>query len=431
MKNQDELIQPSRKGFVSNYPHFRYWKKPAVEEMLGRDPVNIYIHVPFCAQKCAYCYYKTEQYRDPAQLEEFVHALCHEIRLANERFHFQARPVNSIYIGGGTPSLLKENLLREIIDCLQENFTIDGPEFSIEAEPRTITAQKIKAYKSIGVTRLSLGVQSFDNDIIGMSGRKHSAEKALLAIEMIKNASDDLVINIDLLSGLAGETDETWLKTIDTAIKTNVHNITVYRMEAYLNTEFFNRGVRKKQIELPSEEQELHLMELALKKLADSPYKPWSFFTFTRDGEFQHHYAGNLWKGEDCCAFGPSAFGLLGPYNYQNTLNLDTYLASLKEDKLPIARGYKLSSKDIMIKDLLLGMKVHKLDRSYFREKHGIDFCRVIPDTVAELITDGYIEVDENSVTLAEKGILYGDYAGKRLAAALKQYLGSDRLNLY
>ena len=75
MKNQDELIQPSRKGFVSNYPHFRYWKKPVVEEMLTRDPINIYIHVPFCAQKCAYCYYKTEKYRDPAQLEEFVQAL--------------------------------------------------------------------------------------------------------------------------------------------------------------------------------------------------------------------------------------------------------------------------------------------------------------------------------------------------------------------
>ncbi|MCU0287094.1 MAG: coproporphyrinogen III oxidase family protein, partial [Acidobacteria bacterium] len=404
MKNQDELMKPSRKGFISNYPHFRYWKKPPVEELLEYEPVNIYIHVPFCAQKCAYCYYKTEQYRDPRQLEEFVRALCHEIRLAAQRFHFKERPVHAIYIGGGTPSLLKEKLLQEIVDCLRENFTIEGPEFSIEAEPRTITESKLKAYQDLGITRISLGIQSFDDEIIGMSGRKHSAEKALQAIQMIKNTSEDLVINIDLLSGLAGETDDTWLKTIDTAIKTGVHNITIYRMEAYLNTEFFNRGVRKKQIELPTEEQELHLMELALEKLAASPYKPWSFFTFTLNGEFKHHYAGNLWKGEDCCAFGPSAFGLLGPYNYQNTLNLDTYLESLKEDKLPIARGYKLTAKDTMIKDLLLGMKLYKLDRNYFKEKHGIDFCRVIPDTVAELSAGGYIEVDDHVVTLAAKG---------------------------
>ncbi len=430
MKNQDELMQPSRKGFISNYPHFRYWKKPVVEEMLARDPVNIYIHVPFCAQKCAYCYYKTEKYRDQAQLEEFVHALCREIQLANERFHFKDRPVNSIYIGGGTPSLLKETLLREIIACLRENFVIDRPEFTIEAEPRTITEQKIKAYKDAGVNRFSLGVQSFDDEIISMSGRKHSAEKALKAIEMIKNTGD-LVINIDLLSGLAGEIDETWLKTMDTAIKTEVHNITVYRMEAYHNTEFFNRGVRKKQIELPSEEQELHFMELALEKLTASPYKPWSFFTFTWNGEFQHHYAGNLWRGEDCCAFGPSAFGMLGHYNYQDTLNLDTYLASLKEDKLPIARGYKLTAKDVMIKDLLLGMKLHTMSRKTFQEKHGIDFCRIIQGTVDELSDGNYIRVDDEFVTLATKGILYGDYVGKRLAAALKKYLGPDELNLY
>lgn len=430
MKNQDELMQPSRKGFISNYPHFRYWKKPAVEEMLAEDPINIYIHVPFCAQKCAYCYYKTEQYRDPAQLEEFVHALCHEIRLSNERFHFGKRPVNSIYIGGGTPSLLKENLLREIIACLRENFVIAGPEFTIEAEPRTIIGQKIKAYKDLGVTRLSLGVQSFDDEIISLSGRKHSAKKALEVIDMIKNAGD-LAVNIDLLSGLAGETDETWMKTIDTAIKTEVHNITVYRMEAYHNTEFFNRGVRKHQIELPSEEQELHFMELALEKFAASPYKPWSFFTFSWNGEFLHRYIINLWKGEDCCAFGPSAFGMLGAYNYQDTLNLDTYLASLKEDKLPIARGYKLTTKDIMIKDLLLGMKLRSMSRIVFQEKHGYDFCRAIRGTVDELSDGNYIRVEDESVTLENKGILYGDYVGKRLAAALKQYLGPDELNLY
>jgi oxygen-independent coproporphyrinogen III oxidase len=430
MTNYDELMQPSRKGFISNYPHFRYWKKPVVEEMLAEDPINIYIHVPFCAQKCAYCYYKTEQYRDPAQLEEFVQALCHEIRLANERFNLGQRPVNSIYIGGGTPSLLKENLLREIVACLREHFTVDRPEFTIEAEPRTITGQKIKAYKDLGVTRLSLGVQSFDDEIISLSGRKHSAKKALEVIDMIKNAGD-LAVNIDLLSGLAGETDETWMKTMDTAIQTKVHNITVYRMEAYHNTEFFNRGVRKKQIELPSEEQELHFMELALEKLTASPYKPWSFFTFTWNGQFQHHYAGNLWRGEDCCAFGPSAFGMLGHYNYQDTLNLDTYLASLKEDKLPIARGYRLTAKDGMIKDILMGMKLHSMSRKAFQEKHGLDFCRVIRGTVDELSDGGYIRVEDESVTLENKGILYGDYVGKRLAAALKEYLGPDELNLY
>jgi oxygen-independent coproporphyrinogen-3 oxidase len=430
MREKSGGVELSRKGFVSNYPHFRYWKKPAVEEMLMEGPINIYVHVPFCAQKCAYCYYKTEKYKSPEQLKEFVDALCREIPMANEQFHLSKRPVHSIYIGGGTPSLLKEEMLQQLVESLKENFNIKEPEFTIEAEPRTITEKKIRAYKDMGITRVSIGVQSFCDEIIKLSGRLHSGEKALKAIDIVKKAGDQ-VINIDLLSGLAGETDETWLKSIDTAINTGVHNITVYRMEVYLNTEFFSKSVRKKLIELPSEEKELHFMELALERFNASDYKPWSFFTFTRGGEFHHHYAEQLWKGEDCCAFGPSAFGMLGRFHYQNTLFPDKYLSSLEQGQLPMVRGHKLTGKDMMIKDILMGMKLARFNRSDFRETHGFDLCSVIPDTVEQLKADGFIQLDEHAVTLAPRGILYGDYAGKRLAHALKQYLGLDELSLY
>jgi len=429
MNKKDVEIKPSRKGFVTNYPHFRYWKKPAIDDLLSIPPLNIYLHVPFCLRKCAYCYYKTEDYKNSAQLEEFVDALCREIRSANRQFDCRQRPVKTIYIGGGTPTLLKIEQLKRLIDCIRENFNIETPEFTIEAEPRTVTPKKAAAYKELGINRISIGIQSFNDEIIKLSGREHTAEKALKAIEIVKDAGD-IVINIDLLSGLAGETEKTWNETIETAIDTNVHNITIYRMEVYLNTEFFQKSVRKKVLELPTEAQELELMKIAVEKLITSNYKPWCFFTFSRNGEYRHQYATNLWKGQDCLALGPSGFGMIAPYNYQNSNELASYLEYIKKDRLPIIRAHRLTSKDMMVKDLLLGMKLTRFSRQDFVDRHGFDLCDAFPEAITELRTQNYIFLEENDITLTPKGILYGDYVGKRLALALKQYLGMDNFSL-
>ncbi len=430
MKEQNDYAKPSRTGFVANYPHFRYWKKSATDDMLMYQPINIYIHVPFCMQKCAYCFYKTNILKKGNELEEYTEVVCREIKLAQERFHFKQRPLNSVYIGGGTPSLLTEPLIRKIVDVLQRTFKFEGPEFTIEVEPRTVTKKKLTLYKELGTTRISMGVQSFCDEIIKMSERKHTAEKALEAIDHILDMGD-VVLNIDLLSGLAGETDKTFEKSVDTAVSTNVHSITIYKMETYQNTKFFNRSIRKQTLHLPSEEEELLFMQIAIDKLLAANYKPWSFFTYTRGGNFPLHYAINTWKGQDCCAFGSSAFGKLGNYNYQNASDVKSYILMVNEGKLPIIRAFKLTGKDLMIKDLLLGLKFPQLDRKEYVAKHGVDFCQVIPDTVKDLCSHRYIEVTDDTVILTPKGLLYGDWVGKRLAGAFRNYLGGDKLSLY
>jgi len=430
MNQRNKEIKLSRKDFIANYPPFRYWKSQAVEELFSPAPLNIYVHIPFCAQKCAYCYYHTERYKNPAQVDDFVTALCREIALGSERFRLAGRPVRAIYIGGGTPTLLREKQLETIVSTLRRHFAIDQPEFSLEAEPRTIQADRVKAYKELGVTRISIGVQSFDDEIIKLSGRNHTGKKALEAIDIIRE-NGGMVVNIDLLSGLAGETDETFGRSVDQAIASGVHNITVYRMEAYLNTEFFSQSVRKKLIELPDEAQELGFMRVALDKFAAADYRPWSFFTFTRRGDFQHQYATNLWRGQDCCVFGPSGFGLLNAYNYQNASIFDSYMALVNEEKLPVIRAFRLSSKDTVLRDILLGFKLYRFDRHHFASRHGFDFCHLIPGTIEELEGQDFIRLEPGSITLGDRGLLYGDYVGKRLAAAVKERLGDDGLGLF
>ncbi|MCP4155878.1 MAG: radical SAM family heme chaperone HemW [bacterium] len=432
MKDHTKDLQtPSRKEFVANYPHFRYWKTNAVEGLLAAPPLNIYVHIPFCMQKCSYCYYKTEELKKKEQLVEYTEALCREIALVGQGFQMKKRPVHSVYIGGGTPSLLSDDMLKRVVAALGEQFTLEGAEMCIEAEPRTVTAKRVKLYQQLGIDRVSIGVQSFNDDVIKQSGRNHSGEKAIKAIETIRDVDENIVVNIDLISGLAGETMETWKKTIDTAITTNVHSITVYKLEVYLNTEFFNKSVRKQLLELPSEKQELEFMRQAIQKFSAQSYDPWCFFTYTRNGKYQHQYASNLWKGEDCCALGSSAFGTLNRYNYQNASELDNYLAMVKDNKIPIIRAYELTGKDLMIRDLLMGMKLCRLDRKAYQQKHGIDICELLKETVTELEAGDYIRVDENHISLATNGILYGDYTAKRLAFALKKYLGLDALSLY
>jgi len=426
MTQGSDQVKLSRVGFVSNYPHFRYWKKSGVPAILSAPPLNVYVHVPFCIQKCAYCYYKTEQYKNPAQLNAYLDALEREIELACGTLHLEGRVLQAVYIGGGTPSLMKDRMFSRVVEVLRRHFAWSDTEFTVEAEPRTITRKKIDFLKEIGVNRVSIGVQSFDDQVIALSGRHHSGGKALEAIDIVQRAGD-VVINIDLLSGLAGETGETWKRTVDTAIGSGVHNITVYKMETYLNTEFFNEGVRKNNIQLPDEETELGFMQTAIDRFAASGYQPWSFFTFTRGGGFHHRYAANLWHGQDCSAFGPSAFGMIGNVNYQNVNDLAMYTESVERGELPVIRAHALTAKDRMLRDILLGLKLARFDAADFKERHGFDFRRLIPQVLEELQENGFLLVDGDFLELGPKGILFGDYVAKRLDFALKETLGQDR----
>lgn len=421
------LNKPSRSGFITNYPDFRYWKSRGAD--LRNQSLNIYVHIPFCIQKCAYCYYFTLKYKGQDQVEDYVSSLCQEISIKSRIFQLNRRKINSIYLGGGTPSILKKEQLLKIKECIESNFELNGYEFTIEAEPHTINKNKIAEFKDAGITRISLGVQSFCDDVIKLSERKHSKQKALDTINLILDKGHH-ILNIDLLSGLAGDTLTTWEDTVDTALASGVHNITIYKMEAYSNTLFFNSGIRKNQIELPSEKLELEFMKLAIDKIGKSIYKPWSTFTFIKDDKYAHEYIHNIWHGADLCSFGPSAYSKIGSFCHQNTNSYKNYFSKIEEDELPINRGYTLNSKDEQVQDILLGFKFCQFDRISFYNKHGFDIYGLLKEDVERLIQNGFVLVDETSVILTSKGLLYGDFVGKYIAGAFKKLFGKDEFSL-
>ena len=413
-------LEPKRIPLIPNYPPFRHWKKAAVEEMLGEKPINIYLHIPFCTQRCAFCYYKTVDLKERPEVERYVAALCKEIKIATRRFHLGQRSVASIYFGGGTPTLLREEHLQQLVECLHAHFKIDEPEFTVEAEPLTVSEKKMEVLRKLGVNRLSIGVQSFCDEIIKLSGRGHDEKQAFRAIDIARQAGD-WQVNIDLLSGLAGETDKTWARTVECALTTEVESITVYKMEAYSNTHFYQLGVREKALELPSDEQESEFMQYALERFEQAQYLPWSFFTFTKRGRYKHQYIPNVWRGNELYGFGASAFGYLGDSLLQNTSDLEKYAATVETGELPLARGYHLTSLDRMLREVLLGMKLLRLDLKEFQKRHGFKLELLCASTIKQLELDNFISWSENEIELTAKGIMYGDYVGQSLTECLRQ----------
>lgn len=410
-------LTPARRGFITNYPNFQHWKKTSEAEVLGYPPLNIYVHIPFCAQQCSYCYYRTIQNSRKAEVDQYVETLCQEIKLATRKFHLNERVVKSVYFGGGTPTLLSGANLTQITDCLREHLTIpDSAEFTVEAEPVTLTGKTAATLTQLGVNRISLGVQSLCDDIIKLSNRKDTEARVLKAIEIAQNTKAS--VNIDLMSGLAGETLTTWEYSVRKALESGVESITVYKTELYANTEYF-KEIRKDNLVLPSDEQELEFMQYALDEFAKANYLPWSFFTFTRNGEYPHVHAPSIWRGDDYYPFGTSAFGRIGDWLFQNTNDVPKYREQIAAGELAVNRGHYLTAHDLMVRELVLGMKLMRYDLALFEEKFGFEAEKLCAAALDELLKEGFIRIENRIISLTGKGMLHGDYAGKRLGQDL------------
>ncbi|MBV8202474.1 MAG: radical SAM protein, partial [Acidobacteria bacterium] len=198
----------SRQGVILTYPMFRYWHKAALEEGQKLQPLNVYVHMPYCIQRCAYCYFKTTTLKENrlAEIDRYVQAVCRELALLSRHFGLAHRPVETVYFGGGTPTLMTEDNIDRLFAVLHENFNLVAPQITFEGEPVTLTKRKAAALQRNGVNRISLGIQSFKEEIVFQTGRRDTEEQAFAAIELAKSTGAD--VNIDLISGLAGETPE-------------------------------------------------------------------------------------------------------------------------------------------------------------------------------------------------------------------------------
>jgi oxygen-independent coproporphyrinogen III oxidase len=404
--------------FIANYPPFSQWSAeelPAVEAALAappRDvPLGLYLHIPFCRKRCKFCYFRVYTDKNSHDVERYVAGLSREIELVSRLPVLGGRPFRFVYFGGGTPSFLSGKQLTSLVDRLRANISWDqAEEVTFECEPGTLSEPKVHTLRELGVTRLSLGVENFSDAVLEENGRAHLSAEVYRSWEWIRKAGFPSV-NIDLISGMVGETDENWRDSIRRTIELEPDSVTIYQMELPFNT-VYSQDVLGQQIETPVADwpTKRAWLDYAYDELQAAGYSISSAYTLVRDkSRVNFSYRDQLWRGSDLLATGVASFGHVSGVHYQNLAEWGEYLGALEAGRLPLARGLRVTPHQLLVRELILQLKTGRLDAGYFRRKFGVEILDEWRDVWREYVDLGWLSVAGDAIELTRAGLLRVD----------------------
>jgi oxygen-independent coproporphyrinogen-3 oxidase len=347
-----------------------------------------------------------------ADVRAYVSALQQEAALYADRAFLGGRVPSFVYFGGGTPSYLSGSQLRELFGAIRSVHPwADDAEVTFECEPGTLREPKVQALRELGVTRLSLGVENFDNDLLELNGRAHGARHIQPAFEMCRRAGFEQ-INIDLIAGMLGESDDNWRHNIESTIALAPDSVTIYQMEVPFNTRI-HRAIRAGEDlggDLASFVTRRRWTAEAFEMLESAGYELSSGYTAVRKGSGQRFvYRDSLWHGADLLGLGVSAFGHIGGAHFQNDKHMPHYVERVSRGELPLQRGMSLSSEHRLIRELVLQLKLGRVEVSYFREKFGTDVIERFRHVLEAHHAAGWSDFDEESIHLSRHGLMRVD----------------------
>ena len=406
--------------FISNYPPFSQWKKEYVADAFSafgkpprpNIPLGLYLHIPFCRKRCKFCYFKVFTDKNAAEIETYVSALCREIELVSRLPVMGGRPFRFVYFGGGTPSFLSSKQLRSLVDRLRANINWDqAEEVTFECEPGTLQENKLETLKELGVTRLSLGVESFTDRILEENGRAHLSKEIYRAWDWIQKIGFPNV-NIDLIAGMVGEDWDNWKFNIEETIRLSPDSVTIYQMELPFNT-VFSQDILGNKIETPVADWPLkrEWVSYAFDRFLEAGYTISSGYTvFKNPDKVNFSYRDNLFQGSDLIATGIASFGHLSGVHYQNKPEMAQYLGDLLEKgELPVGRALRVTPEQLLIRETVLCLKRGYLEADYFRKKFGVDIIEHWRSVWEEDRKQGLLQFDNDRVELTRKGLLQVD----------------------
>jgi oxygen-independent coproporphyrinogen-3 oxidase len=402
--------------FVSNYPPFSQWNSESVGEALAalnepprvNDPLGLYIHIPFCRKRCKFCYFKVYTDKNASEIEVYLDALIKENEIYSRSPAFQGRQLRFAYFGGGTPSYVSEKQLHYLVDGLNAHVSwANAEEVTFECGPGTLQKSKLEALKEIGVTRLSLGIEHFDDEILEANGRAHLSPEIYRAYEWAREV-DFPQINIDLISGMMGETEEKWRETVRRAIELQPDSVTIYQMELPYNT-VISQDILKQGVASPIAgwDTKRHWLNYAFDQFQEHGYEIASATTLaTTKKPCRFIYTDALWRGGDMIGLGVSSFSHFAGVNFQNAHNFEEYVRILKSDQLPLLRAVSLTPQQQLIREMILQLKTGVLDTTYFRDKFGVDVWQEFRPVYERLSADKLLVHENERITLTRRGLL-------------------------
>ncbi|HEY3041097.1 MAG TPA: coproporphyrinogen-III oxidase family protein [Pyrinomonadaceae bacterium] len=405
--------------FVSNYPPFSQWKPEYIADALKaleqsprtEDPFGLYLHIPFCRKRCKFCYFKVYTDKNAAEIELYLNALIKEAECYSRMRALQGRKLRFVYFGGGTPSYISEKQLHYLVDGLNRHVSwSNAEEVTFECEPGTLGKSKLQTLKDIGVTRLSLGVEHFDDEILAANGRAHLSAEIYEVYDLARKV-DFPQINIDLIAGMAGETEAKWREVIRHAVELQPDSVTIYQMELPYNTvisqEILKQGAaspiadwdtKRRWLDFAFNEFQAHGYRIASAYTVATIAKPCRFI-----------YTDALWHGGDMIGLGVSSFSHFGGVHFQNAHSFEEYLDLLAKNQLPLLRALTLTPKQKLIREMILQLKTGAIDREYFRGKFGVDVWEEFKPAYERLDNDKLLERQNGTIRLTRSGLLQVD----------------------
>jgi oxygen-independent coproporphyrinogen-3 oxidase len=406
--------------FISNYPPFSFWSEDQaveVEIALNSEPdpdakLGLYHHIPFCRKRCHFCYFRVYTDKNAKQIAEYLDGTIAELKAMAERPLIHGRKPHFVYFGGGTPSYLSARQLHDLTDQMKAILPWDAAEeVAFECEPGTLNPSKLTAVKDIGVTRLSLGVENFDDHILEINGRAHRGPEVFRAYERALAENFDQ-INIDLIAGMLEETEENWQKNIEQTIELAPDSVTIYQMEIPYNTGIYKDMKASGQLVAPVADWETkrRWVKEAFAALESAGYSIASGYTAVKNPEkTKFIYRDELWSGADLIGLGVASFSHAAGVHYQNLTEIEPYLEAIAAGEHPLKRAFRTNEEERMIREFILQMKLGHVELNYFAEKFGVNMEERFAEQLADLMDEGLLSVEGGVVLLSRDGLLCVD----------------------
>jgi oxygen-independent coproporphyrinogen III oxidase len=385
---------------------------------------GLYLHIPFCEKKCIYCdFYSLETTN---LIGEFVETLLLEIDLRAAQMLGSHKYFDTVFFGGGTPSLLSPEQMKRIITRLCKHFTFaSGAEWTMECNPGTVTAASLSGYRALGINRLSYGVQSFFESDLQFLSRIHSKHEAIDAIKLSREAGFEN-INLDLMFALPNQTFEHWKANLEIAVSLDTDHISAYSLIFEPGTPLhvmLQQGKVKKQ----DEERDVEMYDYAISFLAQNGYEQYEVSNFAKNGAKGRKYCLHnciYWQGDEYVSLGPSAHGYISGTRYWNARSLKRYTDIVRSGALPITNSETLTEKERMFERAFLELRARGIRKPDFMRDFGVSLDEALAPILRDFLRDELLTNTTHRITLTSKGYAVCDAITLEMISLLEKHIG-------
>ena len=363
--------------------------------------LGLYVHIPFCAQKCNYCDFNSYKIEEKNQKKDYLRSISREMELYKEEF--KNKYFTSVFLGGGTPSILTSEELTSLMKNIYSNFNIKkDAEITIECNPGTLNKEKLKTIKSLGINRLSMGLQVTQNHHLKYIGRIHTYE------QFEKNYKDAIEvginnINVDLMYSLPNQSFDEWKETLNKIINLNPSHISAYSLILEEGTKFYDMYINK-EFELNDEEVDINIYNYTIDTLSKNGYNQYEISNYAKEGyECKHNIV--YWKCDNYLGLGPGAAGYINNYRYSNVCDIKSYNKYLNDNKKPLEEKNILNKKDEIEEFIFMGLRMNKgINLDEFYKRFNINFNHKYNNIIEKLKNLNLIIEQNNNIALTQRG---------------------------